>query len=46
MGAVPLHYSLRNLWVRRVTTVLTAGGMALVVFVFATSLMLDAGLKR
>jgi ABC-type antimicrobial peptide transport system permease subunit len=25
---------------------LTAGGMALVVFVFATSLMLDAGLKR
>jgi len=26
--------------------VLTAGGMALVVFVFATSLMLDAGLKR
>jgi len=44
--AVPLHYSLRNLWVRRVTTLLTAGGMALVVFVFATSLMLDAGLKR
>ena len=46
LAAIPLHYSLRNLWVRRVTTILTAGGMALVVFVFATSLMLDAGLKR
>jgi len=46
LTAIPLHYSLRNLWVRRITTVLTAGGMALVVFVFATSLMLDAGLKR
>jgi len=44
--AIPLFYSLRNLWVRRVTTMLTAAGMALVVFVFATSLMLDAGLKR
>jgi len=44
--AIPLFYSLRNLWVRRVTTLLTAAGMALVVFVFATSLMLDAGLKR
>lgn len=46
LAAIPLHYSLRNLWVRRITTILTAGGMALVVFVFATSLMLDAGLKR
>ncbi len=45
-ASIPLHYSVRNLWVRRVTTMLTAGGMALVVFVFATSLMLDAGLKR
>ncbi|MFZ9346190.1 MAG: ABC transporter permease, partial [Burkholderiaceae bacterium] len=45
-AAIPLFYSLRNLWVRRVTTMLTAAGMALVVFVFATSLMLDAGLKR
>ena len=45
-AAIPLYYSLRNLWVRRVTTMLTAAGMALVVFVFATSLMLDAGLKR
>jgi len=46
MLQIPLHYSARNLWVRRVTTVLTAAGMALVVFVFATALMLDAGLKR
>lgn len=41
-----LNYSLRNLWARRLTTFLTASGMALVVFVFATVLMLDAGLKR
>ena len=43
---VPLHYVARNLWTRRLTTALTAGGLALVVFVFATVLMLDAGLKR
>jgi putative ABC transport system permease protein len=42
---VPLNYIARNLWVRRLTTVLTAGGMALVVFVFSAVLMLDAGLK-
>jgi putative ABC transport system permease protein len=45
MGTVPLSYSVRNLWTRKVTTALTAGGMALVVFVFAAVLMLDAGLK-
>ena len=43
---VPLNYIARNLWKRRLTTTLTAGGLALVVFVFATVLMLDAGLKR
>lgn len=43
--AVPLSYVARNLWVRRLTTALTAGGMALVVFVFAAVLMLDAGLR-
>jgi len=42
---IPLSYIARNLWVRRLTTALTAGGMALVVFVFAAVLMLDAGLK-
>lgn len=43
---VPLNYIARNLWKRRLTTALTAGGLALVVYVFATVLMLDAGLKR
>jgi ABC-type lipoprotein release transport system permease subunit len=43
--AVPLSYSIRNLWTRRLTTALTAGGMALVVYVFATVLMLEAGLR-
>ena len=42
---IPTHYIARNLWVRKLTTALTAGGMALVVFVFAAVLMLDAGLK-
>lgn len=44
--AIPLAYIARNLWTRRLTTMLTAGGLALVVFVFATVLMLDAGLKK
>ena len=44
--AIPFSYSLRNLWTRRLTTVLTAGGMALVVFVFAAILMLAAGLEK
>jgi putative ABC transport system permease protein len=43
---IPLSYSVRNLWTRRLTTALTAGGMALVVFVFAAVLMLDAGLRQ
>lgn len=42
---IPLNYSVRNLWTRKLTTVLTAGGMALVVFVFAAVLMLEAGLR-
>ena len=44
--AIPFSYSLRNLWTRRLTTILTAGGMALVVFVFAAILMLAAGLQK
>jgi ABC-type antimicrobial peptide transport system permease subunit len=43
--ASPLSYVVRNLAARRVTTLLTAGGMALVVYVFATVLMLAAGLE-
>lgn len=39
-------YSLRNLMTRRLTTALTAGGMALVVFVFAAIVMLAEGLRK
>lgn len=39
-------YSIRNLWTRRLTTVLTTSGMALVVFVFAAVLMLAEGLQK
>ncbi|MFZ2999483.1 MAG: ABC transporter permease [Undibacterium umbellatum] len=45
MKAIPFSYIARNLWVRRVTTLLTAGGMALVVFVFATVLMMSEGIR-
>ena len=44
--AIPFSYSFRNLWTRRLTTVLTASGMALVVFVFAATLMLATGLRK
>jgi putative ABC transport system permease protein len=44
--AIPLNYIARNLVARRLTTALTAGGMALVVYVFATVLMLSAGLQQ
>ncbi len=43
---IPFSYTLRNLWTRKLTTLLTAGGMALVVFVFATVLMLEEGLRK
>lgn len=43
---IPLSYSYRNLLARRLTSVLTALGMALVVFVFAAALMLSEGLRR
>ena len=42
---IPFTYIVRNLFARRLTTALTAGGMALVVYVFATVLMLSAGLQ-
>ena len=44
--AIPLSYSMRNLWKRRLTTILTVSGMALVVFVFAAVLMMAAGLQK
>jgi len=40
-----LSYSFRNLLARRLTTLLTAGGMALVVFAFAAILMLAEGIE-
>jgi ABC-type lipoprotein release transport system permease subunit len=42
---IPPRYVARNLWARRLTTLLTAGGLALVVFVFAAVLMLNEGLR-
>ncbi len=43
---VPISYNLRSLAVRKTTTIATAGGIALVVFVLAAVLMLSAGVKR
>jgi putative ABC transport system permease protein len=43
---IPLSYSFRNLWTRRLTTALTVGGVALVVFVFSAVLMLANGLRE
>ena len=44
--AVPLNYSIRNLSNRKFTTILTAGGMALVTFVFSAVMMLAEGLEQ
>ena len=43
---IPIRYNLRSLAVRKATTVAAAFGIALVVFVFASSLMLSAGIKQ
>lgn len=43
---IPLKYSWKNLAARRSTTALTTIGLALVVYVFATVLMLSEGLRR
>ncbi len=43
---LPYLYVWRNLWARKVTTGLTVLGMALVVFVFASVLMLAEGLTQ
>ena len=42
---IPLRYIVRNLRTRKLTTILTSAGMALVVFVFAAVQMLDTGLR-
>jgi len=43
---VPIAYSVRNLAVRKTTTAATAGGVALVVFVFACVLMLGESMRH
>ena len=45
MKAVPFAYIARNVYARKVTTLLTASGMALVVFVFASVLMMTEGIR-
>lgn len=42
---IPISYNVRNLWARRLTTMLTVSGIALVVFVFAAVLMLAQGVE-
>jgi ABC-type lipoprotein release transport system permease subunit len=44
--AIPFSCTAKNLSARKMTTALTAAGMALVVFVFATVLMLQEGLRK
>jgi putative ABC transport system permease protein len=43
---IPLRYNLRSLAVRKATTFATASGIALVVFVLASSMMLTAGIHK
>ena len=43
---IPIKYNVRNLIVRRTTTIATALGIGLVVFVLAATLMLVAGLQK
>jgi ABC-type lipoprotein release transport system permease subunit len=45
MMRIPFSYIWPSLWARRLTTLLTVGGVALVVFVFAGVLMLARGLQ-
>ncbi len=45
MHGIPFNYIWRNLAARRLTTFLTALGMALVVYVFTTVLMMSEGLR-
>lgn len=42
---IPIAYTWRSLWTRRLTTTLTLTGIVLVVFVFATVLMLSHGIE-
>jgi ABC-type antimicrobial peptide transport system permease subunit len=44
--AVPFKYSIKSFGSRKLTTIITIGGIALVVFVFAAVLMMAHGLER
>jgi ABC-type antimicrobial peptide transport system permease subunit len=46
MPAIPLIYNVRNLWVRKVSTLLTVAGIALAAGVLLVVLMLVAGLRH
>jgi putative ABC transport system permease protein len=43
---IPIRYNVRSLAVRKTTTLATAGGVALVVFVLSAALMLSAGVTK
>lgn len=43
---IPLSYTWRSLWTRKTTTILTLGGIALVVFVWASTLMMSYGIEE
>lgn len=46
MATIPLKYTFRSLWTRKLTTILTILGVTLVVFVFAAVLMLAYGVQK
>lgn len=43
---IPISYNLRNIAIRRTTSVVTALGIGLVVFVLSAAMMLSEGIKR
>jgi putative ABC transport system permease protein len=43
---IPISYNVRSLLVRKTTTIATAGGIAMVVFVLAAAMMLSAGVTK
>jgi putative ABC transport system permease protein len=43
---IPINYNVRSLFVRKTTTIATALGIGLVVFVLASALMLSAGITK
>lgn len=43
---IPVSYTIRSLWTRKLTTILTVSGISLVAFVFAAVLMLAYGLEK